>query len=71
MNMAASDDEIQQMRSGFIVTGLVVAPILMIVGIAFVTIGYEWGVWIIVPMIVLDAIFIGQFLRWKRDRARP
>ncbi len=71
MNMAASDDEIQQMRSGFIVTGLVVAPILMIVGIAFVTIGYEWGVWIIVPMIVLEAIFIGQFLRWKRDRARP
>ncbi|MBG6214745.1 MULTISPECIES: hypothetical protein [unclassified Cryobacterium] len=68
--MSESDDQMRQLERGFIVGGVVSAPIIMVVGIVLLTLGNPWAIWMLLPMIVFDGIFIVLLFRWNKREGK-
>jgi len=67
-----TDHEMEQMKRGFVGGGLVFCGIFALAALVVTILGFEWGLWLLLTMLVLEAAFLVVAIRRHRNgRARP
>ena len=62
-----TEHEIEQMKRGFVGGGVVMAGFLVLAALVAVLCGFQWALWPLIPLLVLEAVFVVVASRRHRN----
>ncbi|OIH99578.1 MULTISPECIES: hypothetical protein [unclassified Curtobacterium] len=63
-----TEHELEQMRRGFVGTGVVLAPLVALAALVAVLLGESWALWPLAAVLIAEAAFVVVLVRRRRSR---